>query len=390
VTRSGLGLILVATVSLVVLATSVLFFVYGDGQNGSVVVFTGLWAILGAVIVALRPGNAVGWLFLALGLFWSVGLATTQSVQSMSSEFLVTWVSWFSEWFWILGFTLIVTSLFLIPTGRLPSRRWLPPLVVFEVAAISCVVVASLEGTVQASSNAPLVTNPVGISGLPDIESFFDPGLALIFFGGAVIGAASLVARYQSADTVERQQLKVVALSAPIAVVLVVIGGILGTSHPFLHTVIWDAGMSLIPLSVTVAILRYRLFDVDLLISRTLVYGSLTLLLGLAYAGLVLAGQAVFSSFAGGSNLAIAVSTLVVAALFLPARTRVQRFVDRRFYRRRYDARRTLEAFGSRLREHIELDGLRSDLEAVVRETMQPERVSLWLAAEARGAAPRR
>ena len=384
VTRSGARLVLVAAVSLVVVATCVLFFVYGNGQNGSVVVLTGLWAILGAVIVALRPGNAVGWLFLALGLLWSVGLAATQSVESMSSEFLVTWVSWFSEWFWILGFTLIVTSLFLIPTGRLPSRRWLLPLIVFEVAAVSCIVVASLEETVQASSTAPAVTNPVGITGFPDIETFFDPGLALIFFGGAVIGAASLVARYQSADTVERQQLKVVALSAPIAVVLVVIGGILGTSHPFLHSVIWDAGMSTIPVAVAVAILRYRLFDVDLLISRTLVYGSLTVLLGLAYTGLVLAGQAVFSSFAGGSNLAIAVSTLVVAALFLPARTRVQRFVDRRFYRRRYDARRTLEAFGSRLREQIELDGLRTDLEAVVRETMQPERVSLWLPTRAR------
>jgi hypothetical protein len=384
VSPSRLRLALVAAVSLVVLATSVLFFVYGDGQNGSVVVFTGLWAVLGAVIVALRPGNAVGWLFLALGLFWAVGLATTQGVQSMSSEFLVTWISWFSEWFWILGFTLIVTSLFLIPTGTLPSRRWRPALLAFEIAAVSCIIVASLEGTVQASSNAPLVTNPIGITGLPDIESFFDPGLALIFFGGAVLGAASLVARYRSAGTVERQQLKLVALGAPVAVVLVVVGGILGTSHPFLHTVIWDAGMSVIPVSVTIAILRYRLFDVDLLISRTLVYGSLTLLLGLAYVGLVLAGQAVFSSFAGGSNLAIAVSTLVVAALFLPARTRVQRFVDRRFYRRRYDARRTLDAFSSRLREQIELDGLRADLEAVVRETMQPDRVSLWLPREAR------
>jgi hypothetical protein len=379
--RAHLGLALVAAVSLVVVATVVLFVIHGNGQNTSVIVLTGLWAILGAVIVALRPGNAVGWLYVALGLLWAIGLASTQSVQNMSSELLVTWISWFSEWFWILGFTLIVTSLYVIPTGRLPSRWWLPVLVVFEIAAFSCIVVASLEGTVQASADAPLVTNPVGIKGLPDIESFFDPGLALIFFGGAVLGTASLVARYRSADMVERQQLKLVALGAPLAVILVVIGGVLGTSHPALHTVIWDAGMSVIPVSVTVAILRYRLFDVDLLISRTLVYGSLTLLLGLAYAGLVLAGQAVFSSFAGGSNLAIAVSTLVVAALFLPARTRVQRFVDRRFYRRRYDARRTLEAFGSRLRQQVELDGLRTDLETVVRETMQPERVSLWLPA---------
>jgi hypothetical protein len=133
------------------------------------------------------------------------------------------------------------------------------------------------------------------------------------------------------------------------------------------------------PVSIGVAVLRYRLYDIDRVISKTLVYGALTVVLGAAYAGLVLAGQALFSSFAGGSDLAIAVSTLVVAALFLPVRSRVQRLVDRRFYRRRYDAQRTLEAFGARLREQVELDGLRTDLERVVHETMQPVHVALWL-----------
>ena len=140
----------------------------------------------------------------------------------------------------------------------------------------------------------------------------------------------------------------------------------------------------LIPVAVAIAILRYRLYEIDRVISRTLVYGLLTVVLGAAYVALVLAGQAVFSSFAGGSNLAIAGSTLVVAALFLPLRGRVQRLVDRRFYRRRYDAQRTLAAFGTRLREQVDLDGLRGDLEAVVAETVQPAHVSLWLA-RARG-----
>ena len=110
------------------------------------------------------------------------------------------------------------------------------------------------------------------------------------------------------------------------------------------------------PVAVAIAILRYRLYEIDRIVSRTLVYASLTVVLGAAYVGLVLAGQALFSSFAGGSNLAIAVSTLVVAALFLPVRSRVQRFVDRRFYRRRYDAQRTLEGFGARLREQVDLE----------------------------------
>src|SRR5262249_8547538 len=134
-----------------------------------------------------------------------------------------------------------------------------------------------------------------------------------------------------------------------------------------------------IPVAIGVAMLRYRLYEIDRVISRTIVYGALTVILGAAYAGLVLAGQAVFSSFAGSSNLVIAVSTLVVAALFLPLRSRVQRVVDRRFYRRRYDAARTLERFGARLREQVELERLRADLQNVVSDAMQPAHVSLWL-----------
>jgi len=135
----------------------------------------------------------------------------------------------------------------------------------------------------------------------------------------------------------------------------------------------------LIAIAIGIAILKYRLYEIDRIISRTLVYGGLTVVLGAVYIGFVLAGQALFSSFAGGSNLAIAASTLAVAALFLPARSGVQRFVDRRFYRRRYDAQRTLEGFGARLREQVDLETLRSDLGTVVEETMQPAHVSVWL-----------
>jgi hypothetical protein len=134
-----------------------------------------------------------------------------------------------------------------------------------------------------------------------------------------------------------------------------------------------------IPAAIAVAMLRYRLYDVDRLISRSLTYALVTVVLGIAYAGLVLGGQAVFASFAGGGDLAIAVSTLVVAALFLPLRGRVQGAVDRRFFRRRYDAGRTLDTFGARLRDRRELDGLRTDLAAVVHETMQPRHVSVWI-----------
>jgi hypothetical protein len=191
---------------------------------------------------------------------------------------------------------------------------------------------------------------------------------------------ASVVVRFRRSRGDERQQLKWMLVAAGSLVAQIVVSEAAGDwLSDALDGLIFAAAVTAIPVAAGVAMLKYRLYDVDVVIRKTLVYGSLTVLLSLAYAGLVLAGQAVFSSFAGGSNLAIAVSTLVVAALFLPVRSRVQRVVERRFYRGRYDAQRTLESFGARLREQVELDALRGDLEGVVRDTMQPAHVSLWL-----------
>ena len=194
---------------------------------------------------------------------------------------------------------------------------------------------------------------------------------------GALAGVASLVVRYRAARGVERQQLKWVALAGPFALLGWTLAGILDGSD-----LLFIPPFIAIPVAAGIAILRYQLFDVDRLINRTLVYGALTVLLGGAYVGLVLLGQSLSSSFVGGGNLAIAVSTLLVAALFLPLRSRIQRFVDRRFYRRRYDAQRTLEGFGARLREQVELEALRTDLGTVVAETMQPTHVAVWLRRE--------
>ncbi len=186
-----------------------------------------------------------------------------------------------------------------------------------------------------------------------------------------------MVARYRRGGADERDRLKLVVLSAVVTLAFALVAAVFDGNA--VASVCWIVAFAAIPVGCAIAILRHQLFDVDRVISRTLGYVTLSLVLGAGYVGLVLVGQWVFSSFAGGSNLAVAASTLVVAALFLPLRSRVQGFVDRRFYRRRYDAQRTLRAFGSRLREQVELDSLSVDLLGAVTETMQPASASLWL-----------
>jgi hypothetical protein len=236
------------------------------------------------------------------------------------------------------------------------------------------VVLSGLQETVQTAKSAPAVDNPIGIAGLGAMSEKLVPLLVLC---GVIAATASMVARYRRGSADERERLKLVVVSAVVTVIFAFVAAVFDGSA--FATICWILAFSAIPAGCAVAILRHQLFDVDRVISRTLVYGALTLLLGAAYVSLVLVGQALSSSFAGGSNLAIALSTLVVAALFLPLRSRVQRFVDRRFYRRRYDAQRTLEAFGSRLRQQVELDGLSEDLLSAVAETMQPAFASLSL-----------
>jgi hypothetical protein len=225
--------------------------------------------------------------------------------------------------------------------------------------------------------------NPIGVPGLRTVDMLAN----VAFLGAILVALASLFVRYRRSQGNERRQIQVVAWTVCFVLAAIALfelvnattgSGAVGPSE-VVRYVVWLSAVLLIPVSVGVAILRYRLYDLDRVISRTLVYASLTLILGAAYIGLVLVGQAVFSSFADGGDLAIAISTLVVAALFLPLRSRVQRLVDRRFYRRRYDAQGTLEAFGSRLREHVDLETLTADLRGVVDETMQPVHLSIWL-----------
>jgi hypothetical protein len=329
-------------------------------------------AAVGALIASRLPANPVGWLF--VGLAVSLGVLATD--RGWTGGF-TPWAAWYASVSFLALFATFLYTLLLFPDGRLASRRWRIASRAGS-AGLACFVIAILfkSGKLEGYRR---FTNPIGIDS-PVVTWAAAPGI-LLFSGALIAAAVSLVVRLRRSSGAERQQLTLLVASGVLATTVFVLSWFLGAvaDSEDLDVAVTLLGILAIPVAIGVAMLRYRLYEVDRVISRTLVYGALTVILGAAYAGLVLAGQALFSSFAGGSNLAIAVSTLVVAALFLPLRARVQHAVDRRFYRRRYDAQRTLEAFGARLREQVELTGLRADLERVVRDTMQPAHVSLWL-----------
>jgi len=354
------------------------------GAAGFLVAFYA-FPLVGAVIATNRPDNAIGWVFLAMGIV--LGLTDAATSYADYGLFAVDeplpaaeWAAWTVAWLDGLFLLCLILILLLFPDGRLASRRWRPVLWALVAAGVAMTVGPAIKEGIIFESSLP-VENPAGIGGIePWRETLSTAGFLLsVVVTPLAVGGA--VARFRRARGVERQQFKWFALSACLLPVAMLLMALTGVGFPGeLAIALVGIAFAGIVVAVGVAILRYRLYEIDRVISRTLVYGSLTVILGAAYVGLVLAGQALFSSFAGGSNLAIAASTLVIAALVLPARSRVQRFVDRRFYRRRYDAQRTLEAFGARLREQVELETLTADLGSVVDATMQPAHVSLWLA----------
>jgi hypothetical protein len=341
-------------------------------------------AAVGALVASRLPSNPIGWIFVALmvalGLTGGAEGYVAYARDDGRSGGLVPWAAAYASDSFVALLGTVFFALLLFPDGHLPTRRWRPLL-----WAGTAGLLLSTAGVVLHAGKLddyPAIVNPAGVDS-PAVDLMVVSGFFL--FTAALVGAAvSLVVRFRRARGIERQQLTVLMAAGASTSTTFVVSWPLRLVSDDLANGITIVGILAIPVAIGVAMLRYRLYEVDRVISRTLVYGTLTVVLGAAYAGLVLAGQAVFSSFAGGSDLAIAASTLVVAAAFLPARSRVQRFVDRRFYRRRYDAQRTLEAFGARLREEVDLRVLTTDLGTVVQETMQPAHMSVWLRGEAR------
>jgi hypothetical protein len=338
-------------------------------------------ATVGAVVASRRPAHPVGWLLLALGLsVTSSGLADQYVFYGLLARPgavpAAAYVAVYGDASFILFAACIGFVLLLTPTGSLPSPRWRWWARVAAAAPAVFLLAAALRSK-ELEPPYPPIRSPLAVRALAG-PAEVAAGLALAVTGLAVlVGAASLVLRFRRARGVERQQLKWMAFAAALALVAVAAVTV-GAAMNEQAVVVGVSGvyMAVLPLAIGAAILRYRLYDLDRIVSRTLAYGLLTVLLGLGYAGVVLGLGRLLPQ---GSSLVVAAATLAVAAVFQPARRRVQQAVDRRFNRRRYDAARTIAAFSDRLRQQVDLDTLTAELLAVVEETVQPTRASLWL-----------
>ena len=354
--------------------------------------------IVGALVASRRPGNAIGWICLVSGLFWmqfalgdasnAYERATTGSVTSSVKLDALTQGLWVPP-VGLLGIYMIL----LFPDGKLPSRNWRP--FAWFAGAVMVLIPVVFVITPGSLENHPGVRNPFGLESYPWLN-LVAVSLILLLPLCVLISAASLVLRYRRSGEEVREQIKWIAFAASF-VGVVYFGNLItqlffapdslsaNGTPPFwveLERNLLLLSFAGVPTAVGFAILKYRLYDIDIIINRALVYGSLTVMLALVYFGGVTATQTLFRTLTGQEQqpqLAVVASTLAIAALFNPLRRRIQSFIDRRFYRSRYDARKTLEAFSARLRDETDLDSLNAELMTVVRETMQPEHTSLWL-----------
>jgi hypothetical protein len=346
----------------------------------------GAFMIVGALIVARRPENSIGWVFSAIGVLAATGNAASEYAEyayvtrpgSLPGALAAAWLA---NWYWLplISLTLLFTVL-LFPDGRPLSPRWRPVVWVGAISTAAVTVLATLNPTLRLQEEDFSVANPIGVPAVGNVEEGAVGGALLALLLLLIVAAfLSLVLRFRRSRGDERQQLKWFTYAGALVVLLVLGDELLPLPDIGLGDFLFGVVVALIPISAGIAILRYRLYDIDLVINRTLVYGALTALLGLVYVGSVVVLGGLLRPVAGSNDLAVAGSTLAVAALFAPARRRIQAFVDRRFYRSRYDAARTVEAFSSRLRDEVDLETLRADLTGVVRETLQPTSVSVWL-----------
>jgi len=370
---------------------------YPPDANDPLALFSRAWLYLpsnfafptiGGLIAARHPRNPIGWLLLSIGLvgvfgqfaegYWRYALFVQPS--ALPAGQLMLWVNVRP---YSIGALLSVLLILFFPTGRPPSRRW-------WIAGWLIILGGLINFGALAFMPAPLdpsvrITNPLGVSGAAPFLRFCADLGANMQLLGAVGAALSLIVRFRWANGVERQQIKLLAFALAIYGVSFGLISYLvtptGKPSPIVNILFVVQALAAVFVAVAAgfAILRYRLWDIDIIIRRTLIYGALTLTLGLVYLGCILLSRTLVAPYLGGSELAIVVSTLVIAALFNPLRKRIQRLIDRRFYRRKYDAAKVLAAFGMTARDETDLDNLTAEMLRVVDETVQPEFVGLWL-----------
>ena len=394
--RAGRIAALAWTICVVMAFPSAVFLALGPGRSVpgdnfggvgglSFLVLSLAFATVGGIVASRVPENRIGWVFWVTGLvgganilayqYASYGLHVTS--EPLAGATAAAWLPVGAAQPGLLGL-----SLLLFPDGRLPSRRWWPA-AAMQLLSIGLLMIAYSLRPGPLDDPFATVSNPLGVPGAGGAMGTGANVGWVLAMAGLALGAASMLIRLRRASGVERQQLKLVLAVAAVA------GA--ATALTMLSWYVWPDGRLQVrmavgglsfagfPVAAGIAILRYRLYDIDVIVNRTLVYGALSAALGASYLAGVVLLQQLFSPFTRGSDLAIAGSTLAVAALFRPLRARIQATVDRRFYRHRYDAQRTLEGFSARLREQVDLEALGADLRGVVREAVQPAHVSLWL-----------
>jgi hypothetical protein len=351
-----------------------------------------VFAGVGLLLAAKRPGNVVGWLLLGVALSLALNVLFVRYAiygllahPSSLPGATVTAALGSSAWVFLISALALLFLTF--PHGRLPSPRW-------RIAVWGVLVIDGLTWVGSTLGPGPLTRplnayeNPIGIGALRSLTNALSaPGFLIIVIFAA--SAVSLVQRFRHARGDEREQYKWFTFAAalfPVAMVVVqTLDAVFGqaSTADTIGSSITGIVATAIPIATAIAVLRYRLYEIDRIVSRAVVYGVLTIVLGGAYVGLVLASEALFASVARGSSVAVALSTLVVAGLFLPVRRRVQRLVDRRFYRNKIDAEAMLARFGARLQHESDLEALLSDVRSVVTEALAPAHVSLWLRSDA-------
>lgn len=365
--------------------------VIDDLEGAAFTVAFGAFPAVGLVIVLKRPENPLGWVFCLIGLQAGLGLfAWSYSEYSyfVADEPLpfARLIAWMGSWFWypLLG-SLLILPLLLFPNGLL-SRRWRPLLWLTIAMLVTITLIAAspttfVVGDDTEGGNLLRLEGPIGLLEIDDVEELPIFGVFWwVLLGVIVLAVLSLVLRFRRSRGRERLQMKWFTFAALLILVNLTIGSFVPTfDDSLLSSLMLIGAIAAIPVTCGIAIVKHQLYEIDVIVNRTLVYGALTALLVGLYLLTVFVLQQLVSGFTKDSDLAVAGSTLLVAATFRPLRVRVQGFIDRRFYRRKYDAQQTLESFSSHLRDEVDLDHLARELSGVVRDTMQPTQVSVWL-----------